>query len=324
MKVTLDMIDPELREIAEALMDSPIRDDDAFREGMLAGKELLPFDTPKNMRCDEVWISRKNSEKKIRLAIFKPLAGENLPGILWMHGGAFATGAPEACVAVFQRLMDKSPCVIVSPDYQLSLKAPYPAGLDDCYAALLWMKENAAGLGIREDQLAVGGDSSGASLAVSLTMMARDSKDVNIAFQMPLFPALDDRMKTDSIKDNNAPLADGKLIYFAWKYYLGDLFETDNVPVYAAPLRTVDYSRLPPFISYVGGLDPLRDDDVLYAENLKKAGTPIHFKVFEGGFHGFEEFCPEAAISKRAKSFFLNAYKYAVENYFAPQNRGAL
>jgi acetyl esterase/lipase len=320
MKVTLDMIDPELREMAEAFMDSSIDNDEAFCQGMEAGTQMVDFKKPEDMQYSEVWIPRKKDGSKLRLVILKPLSQkEKLPGVFWIHGGAFASGAPEGSMSVFRRLMEAGNCVIVSPDYRLSLEAPYPAGLEDCYEALLWTKTNAKELGIRENQIAVGGDSTGASFTVSLVMMARDRGEVSVAFQMPLFPCLDDRMTSESMKDNNSPLVDRNLIYFAWKYYLGDLFETDNVPVYAAPARAKDFSRLPPFISYVGGIDPLKDDDVIYAENLKKAGVPIHFQVFEGCFHGFEEFCPDAEISKRAKKFFIDSYKYAVENYFAEQ-----
>lgn len=320
MKITPEMIDSELREIAEPFMDSSIDNDEAFRQGMEAGTKMIDFENPEDMQYSEVWIPRRNDDSKLRLAILKPLTQkEDLPCVFYIHGGAFASGAPEGSMSVFRRLMEASNCVIVSPDYRLSLEAPYPAGVEDCYDALLWMKEHAKELGIRENQIAVGGDSSGASFAVSLCMMARDRGDVNIAFQMPLFPVLDDSMTSESMKDNNAPLVDSNLVYLAWKFYLGDLFETENVPVYAAPARAKDYSGLPPFISYVGGIDPLRDDDVTYAENLKRAGVPVRFQVFEGGFHGFEEFCPDAEVSIRAKRFFVDSYKYAVEHYFAEQ-----
>jgi acetyl esterase/lipase len=320
MKITLDSIDAELREFAEPFMDSSTDNDEAFRQGMETGTQMIDRKKPEDMQCDEVWIPRKKDGSNLRLLVLKPLSHkENLPGVLWIHGGAFASGVPEGSMSVFRRLMEAANCVIVSPDYRLSLEAPYPAGVDDCYEALLWMKANMKELGIRENQIAVGGDSSGASFAVSLAMTARDSGDVNIAFQMPLFPCIDDRMTSESVRDNNAPFVDRNLIYLAWKFYLGDLFETDRVPVYAAPARAEDFSRLPPLISYVGGIDPLRDDDIAYAENLKDAGVPVHFKVFEGCFHGFEEFCPDAEISKRAKSFFVDSYKYAVEHYFAEQ-----
>lgn len=320
MKITLEMIDPDLRGMAEPLMGMTIDTDEGFRLGMAAGTQQIVFKKPEDMQYSEVWIPRRAGGSKFRLAILKPhTQKKNLPGVFWIHGGAFASGAPEGSMSVFRRLIEADNCVIVSPDYRLSLEAPYPAGVEDCYDALLWMKEHAKELGIRENQIAVGGDSSGASFTVSLCMMARDRGDVNIAFQMPLFPVLDDKMTSESMKDNSAPLVDRNLVYLAWKFYLGDLFETDNVPVYASPLRATDFSRLPPFISYVGGVDPLRDDDVTYAEKLRKAGVPVHFRVYEGGFHGFEEFCPNADVSISAKKFSVDSYKYAVEHYFAEQ-----
>jgi acetyl esterase/lipase len=320
MKITLDLIDPELRELAEPMMGVSIDDEEAFRQGMEAGTMMVDRTPPEDMRFDEVWIPRSKGGAEQRLIILKPLSQEEmLPGILWIHGGAFASGVPESSMSVFRRLMNAHPCVIVSPDYRLSLEAPYPAGVDDCYDALLWVKEHAKELGIREDQIVVGGDSSGASFAVTITMMARDLGTVDIAFQMPLFPALDDTMTSESMKDNNSPFIDRNICYQMWRLYLGDFFETDDVPVYAAPARADDYGGLPPCISYVGGIDPLRDDGIAYTDNLKNAGIPVHFQVFEGCFHGFEEFCPDAAVSLRAKEFFIETYRYAVEHYFAEQ-----
>lgn len=320
MKITYEMIDEQLRTRAEASgLGSKINSAEVFRIAMTQANKMYQFEKPTDIQYIEKWIPRKKDGSKMRIVIFKPLKPvEEAPGVFWIHGGAFAAGAPEQVLEIVRLLIQASNSIIVSPDYRLSLEAPYPAPLDDCYEALLWMKEHTEELGIRDNQIIVGGDSAGGSLAVSASLLARDRGDVNIAFQMPLYPALDDRMMTESMKDNNSPLVDSTLLKFTWQFYLGELFGKD-VPVYAAPAREKDYSGLPPAIMYVGGVDPLRDDAVHYAEGLKKAGVSVHFKVFDGGFHGFEFFCPEAEISKTAISFFIDAYKYAIEHYFAKQ-----
>ena len=97
------------------------------------------------------------------------------------------------------------PAVVVSPGYRLALAAPYPAALDDCYAALLYMKSHAAGLGVRVDQLMVGGESAGGGLCAALCIKARDTGAVNVAFQMPLYPMLDDR-DTETSRDNHGKM----------------------------------------------------------------------------------------------------------------------
>jgi acetyl esterase/lipase len=207
------------------------------------------------------------------------------------------------------------------PDYRLSLEAPYPAGLNDCYDALLWAKAHASKLGVRDDQIIIAGDSSGANMAVACCLMARDRKDVQIACQIILYPCLDDTMQSESMRDNNSPVVDSTGMYFCWKYYLGELFGTDDVPIYAAPLRATDFSSLPPAIGFVGGVDPLRDDAAEYFKHLEASGVPTQFRVFEGGYHGFEEFCPKAEVSKLAHAFFLEAYRDALDNYFAEQRK---
>lgn len=152
-----------------------------------------------------------------------------------------------------------------------------------------------------------------------MTQYARDKGEVAIAFQMPLYPMLDDRMTTPSSRDNDAPVWNSKSNYNAWKLYLGDLFATANVPCYAAPARAEDYSGLPPTATFVGDLEPFRDETVLYVENLRKAGVPVSLEIFEGCYHAFEQMCPNAGVSKRAISFLMDAFTYAVDNYFAKQ-----
>ncbi|MDD3521272.1 MAG: alpha/beta hydrolase fold domain-containing protein, partial [Actinomycetota bacterium] len=158
------------------------------------------------IRLTEEWITRKDGSK-LRICIFKPLKSkDNVPGILWLHGGGYTLGAPEQAGMMAKRLIETHKCIIVAPDYRLSVKSPYPAGLEDCYEVLLWMKNHAEELGIRENQLMVGGDSAGGGLAAALTLFTRDKGEAAIAFQMPLYPMLDDRMITSSSNDNNAPV----------------------------------------------------------------------------------------------------------------------
>jgi len=244
---------------------------------------------------------------------------EDVPGVLWLHGGGYAIGTPEQAAGKAKCLINASPCIVVAPDYRLSPEAPYPAALEDGYQALLWMKNNAGALGIRENQLMVGGDSAGGGLTAALTLYARDKDEVAIAFQMPLYPMLDDRMETESARNNNAPVWNTKSNFNAWKLYLGDLFGSSDVPVYAAPARAVDYSNLPPTVTFVGELEPFRDETMHYVQHLREAGVPVEFDLYQGCYHAFDQVCPRAKVSKEAINFLLNSFKYAVENYYAKQ-----
>jgi len=242
-----------------------------------------------------------------------------VPGILWIHGGGLATGKPESYKTMLGfRFLRTNEFVIVAPDYRLSVEAPYPAAIEDCYAALKWVKDNASELGIRDDQIFVGGESAGGGLTVALCMYARDKKEVNIAFQMPLYPMLDHRSNTPSMKDNNAPIWGEALNIVAWKMYLEAT--TNVISKYASPAIETDYTNLPPAVTFIGSVDAFKDETIQYVENLKNAGIPVEFRIFLGGYHGSEAMVPWAKISKEERFFFQAAFTFACEHYFAAQN----
>ncbi|MBR2490786.1 MAG: alpha/beta hydrolase [Ruminiclostridium sp.] len=256
--------------------------------------------------------------RDIKLLVFRPKGErkERGPGILWIHGGGYATGMAE--MAYFSRplaLVKKYGAVVVCLDYRLSTEAPYPAALEDCYSALLWMKKRAGKLGIREDQLMVGGESAGGGLTAALCMYARDKGEVNIAFQMPLYPMLDDR-DTDSSRDNHAPVWNTKRNHAAWKLYLKGL---EEVPPYGAPARQTDYRNLPPAYTFVGDMEPFYCETLTYIENLKQAGVPALVDVYPNWFHAYDMFFPFRSKARRAIRAFEQQYCWAARHYFAPQ-----
>jgi len=223
----------------------------------------------KGLDCSQQWIDRPDGSK-LRLRIYKPLVPKkNCPAILYIHGGGYAIRVPESSAKMCKRLIDESGAVIVSPDYRLSCEKPYPAALDDCYLALLWLKNHCDEFGARNDHIMVAGESAGGGLTAAVTILARDKKEVNIAFQMPIYPMIDDRMITESSKNNHAPVWNSYNNRESWRLYLGDLFETENVPYYAAPSRLNDFTGLPPALTFVGDLDPFLDETIQYFENLK-------------------------------------------------------
>ena len=119
---------------------------------------------------------------------------DNATGVLWLHGGGYAVGMKEMVhMSRAVGLVKRFGVVVLAPGYRLSLQSPYPAAMDDCYAALLYLKEHAAALGVRSDQIMVGGESAGGGLCAAVCIRARDTGEVNVAFQMPLYPMLDDR-----------------------------------------------------------------------------------------------------------------------------------
>ena len=238
--------------------------------------------------------------------------------MLWLHGGGYAVGAAEMALISKAKQLVLQGAVVISPEYRLSVQAPYPAALHDCYDALLYMKNTAAELGVRSDQLFVGGESAGGGLAAALCLYARDLKEVNIAFQMPLYPMLDDRMQTELARDNNAPVWDSAANAQAWQLYLGELCGGE-VPPYAAPARATDYTGLPPAVTFVGDIEPFRDETIAYIENLRKAGVPAEIAVYPGCYHAFDMLAPTSQVARQAGEFFIAAYRHAAAHYFAAQ-----
>ena len=280
--------------------------------------------TDKDVRVEKKTIQTRTG-KEVKVIIYRSAKEEKtdenrIPGFLWLHGGGYAKGSPEAEFDQAKEFLQTAHSVIISPDYTKSVEVPYPAALHDAYETLIWMKEHADDLGINKDQLFVGGNSAGGGLAVATTLYARDHHEVNIAYKFPLYPMMNDQMNTPSAIDNHAFIWDTDRSIAAWKLYLGDIYGTDQVPTYAAPSREKDYSNLPPTFTYIGDLDPFYDDTINYVKDLRDEGVDVEFYTYKGAYHGFVGVAPQAKISKEAQAELLKAYKYAVEHCFAEQD----
>ena len=260
---------------------------------------------------------------RIRIRIVRPLGEppEKSPGVLWIHGGGYQSGSSrDVYVTRALSLTVKFGAVLVAPDYRLSRKHPYPAGLRDCYAALLYLRDHAEELGVRSDQIMVGGESAGGGMTAALCMLAHDRGEVNIAFQMPLYPMLDDR-DTESSRDNHAPNWNTKRNHKAWRRYLREAYGTEIVPAYAAPARRIDYSGLPPCYTFVGDIEPFYCETLQYVEHLKAAGVRAEADVYPGCFHAFDVLLPAMKESREAIARFEEHVAYALEHDFAPQGK---
>ena len=226
-----------------------------------------------------------------KLIILRP-AGQKgpVPGILWIHGGGYMTGMAAMVYGSCGRMLArKYGAVVVSPGYRLAWKKPYPAALEDCYTALEYMADHAEELGIRRDQLIVGGESAGGGLAAAVCLYARDKGRIPVAYQIPLYPMLD-CFDTPSSRDNHGRNWNTRRNHWGWKHYLGDLYGSPSVPKYASPSRETDYTGLPPAYTYVLDGEPFLDETRTYIRNLQEAGVDAAVDVYHGDFHGFDVF----------------------------------
>ena len=260
----------------------------------------------------------------MKLLILKPAGGAptgaKAPGILWIHGGGYVTGMAEMIfMSRALPLVEKYGAVVVTPEYRLAGKAPYPAALEDCYAALLFLKRHAKALGCDPDCLMVGGESAGGGLTAALCMYARDRGEVRIAFQMPLYPMLDDR-DTASSRDNHSFPWNTRRNHAAWKRYLAGI--RGAPPPYAAPARQTDYTGLPPAYTFVGEREPFYCETLTYIENLKRAGVPAHVDVYPTSFHAFDMLTPFRPLSRRAIEAFERQYLQAARSDRKPEKGG--
>ena len=211
-----------------------------------------------------------------------------VPGMLWIHGGGYVTGiAAMVYVTAGSVLAKHYGAVLITPEYRKAGKAPYPAALEDCYAALEYLYSHADELGVDRNRIIVGGESAGGGLAAAVCIYARDKGKIPVSFQIPLYPMLDCR-DTDSSRHSHSHGWGTRRNHWSWHLYLRDLYDTDNVPPYASPARETDYTGLPPCYTFVEDGEPFRDETVTYVRNLKEAGVEAHVDVFHGNIHGFD------------------------------------
>jgi acetyl esterase/lipase len=269
---------------------------------------------PREVSARDERVSGPPGAPPVRVRIYRPdtIAGA-APALLWIHGGGYVMGAPE---------MDDLRCaenardlgiVVVSVDYRLAPEHPFPAPLEDCYAALRWLFTNAAALGVSPDRIAIGGASAGGGLTAALAQLAHDREEVNPAFQVLIYPMLDDRTaaRTDIDGTNHRGWNHGSNV-FGWTSYLGQAPGGSIVPEHAVPARRADLSGLPPAWMGVGTCDLFLDEDLAYARRLKDHGVPCEVAVVPGAFHGFDAIHRRAPVSRDFRAGYVAALRRAL------------
>lgn len=228
----------------------------------------------------------------VRIRVHRPRGVTGaLPAIYSMHGGGYVMGSHLGDDARFDRWCPELECVGVSVAYRLAPETPYPGPLEDCYAGLRWVHEHAAELGVDPARTGISGASAGGGLAAGLALLARDRGELPIAFQVLIYPMLDDRQVTVSSRAE-VPVWGPANNAFGWRSYLGERYGTGDIPPYAAAARATDLAGLPPAIVIVGALDGFLDEDIDYARRLNAAGVPADLHVLAGAPHGFDSLMP--------------------------------
>jgi acetyl esterase/lipase len=246
---------------------------------------------------EEMFVPGPEGAPDVRVLVYRPkgLTGR-LPVIVSIHGGAFVRMRADTFAAMDAGWSINHECVVVSVDYRLAPEAPFPAGLDDCYAVLCWVASRGDELSIDVDRLVVAGGSAGGALTAAVTLLARDRNGPKIAFQGLMIPVLDDRCETPSMRQAvEAPGFNSRGAQGMWLHYLGEDYDPSTTSPYAAPARAEDLSGLPPAFIQTNGLDPLRDEGIQYALRLLAAGVSVELCNVPGAYHGAPPLNPAAA-----------------------------
>lgn len=249
--------------------------------------------------------------KKIEVLIFKPRNMQlSAPCLIYCHGGGFFIEAAQAHKKMMFEYAEKANCIIIFPHYRVSLSSPFPTSLEDCYAASKWANDNSAMLGIDKNRLAIGGDSAGGNLAACVAQMALDRKEINLCFQLLIYPVCDHTLSTTSIKEfQDTPLWNAPSSKLMWDVYLKGV-RRSNMPKYVSALQRTDLNGLPPAYIETAEFDCLRDEAILYAQKLKKSDVPVELNETKGTIHAYDIIrkseITEANINRRVNALRLS------------------
>ncbi|MBV9359889.1 MAG: alpha/beta hydrolase [Betaproteobacteria bacterium] len=218
------------------------------------------------------------------MRVYRPMANETLPALLYFHGGGWTIGDVDTHDVLCRQLAVGARCVVFSVDYRLAPEHPFPSAVEDCFAATRYVAENAAKLKV--SGIAVGGDSAGGNLAATVALLARDAGGPALAFQLLIYPATDQRMNTPSHERNGQGylLTRDSMNYFRHSYLPN---ERDWSDWRASPLVAKNHAKVPPALVITAGYDPLVDEGRAYADKLRAAGVKVAYREFADMVHGF-------------------------------------
>jgi acetyl esterase len=260
----------------------------SLEEGRATIQTLGGFMGPAEEVASVVDTIAPGPEADIPLRIFLP-EGEGLrPGILYFHGGGFSTGSIDIVEPVCRALANRSGCAVIAVGYRLGPEHPYPAAVTDAYFATQWMAAKGAAFGVDGSRLAVMGDSAGGNLATVVSMVARDKEaEFQPALQVLIYPVVAvGEADFESRRENGEGylLTTGMMNWFIGHYLKG--VEDQAHEPYCSPI-VADLSDLPPAIVVVAEYDPLRDEGIAYAQQLKEDGVFVDLRREPGMIHGF-------------------------------------
>jgi acetyl esterase len=259
-------------------------------------------------------VSMPGPAGEIKLRVYTPVAGGStaIPALVYFHGGGFVIGDLDTHDALCRTLANETAARVVAVDYRLAPENKFPAAADDCFAAVKWVEQNAAKLGVDPNRIAVAGDSAGGNLSAVVSMMAKQKGGPRIVFQLLIYPTTQARAKTESMK----AFAEG---YFLEKPTMDWFFdqylpaEVDLNDWRVSPLAAPDLSGLPRAYIVTAGFDPLKDEGKAFADKLNHAGVAAVYVDYPTMVHGFFNMSGVVPTAREAIADAAKAMRKAFE-----------
>ena len=315
-----EQLDPELKgPIKKLLKLMPPTDFTRIPAARAASKQMIAamhskLPVIKGVVAEDKKIPGPDGAPDVAVRLYRPEGQTGIiPALLWIHGGGYVFGDIDQEDYSARIFALAGECAVVSVEYRLAPENPYPAPVEDCYAALKWLSRNAGKLKIDSSRIAVGGGSAGGGLAAGLALLARDRNEIEVCFQLLVYPMIDDLNVVPPGEDLPDSLFWTRADNLAgWRCYLGSQPGKEEISCYAAAFRADALEGLPPAYIAVGDIDLFAREDIEYVRRLINAGVPTELHVYPGAPHAFEMLVPDADISRRFTSDIHRALKHAL------------
>jgi acetyl esterase len=252
---------------------------------------------PEQHKIEDRGIPGPKGEIPIRVYTPVDAGAEKLPVLVFYHGGGWVIGDLETHDGPCRVLARDARCIVVAIDYRMGPEHRFPAAVEDSFAALTWVAQNAASFGGDASRLAVCGDSAGGNISAVMAHLAKAAGKPKLCFQLLIYPATDARGGYFSLTENAVGYVLEKET-MDW-FYQRHFSEADKSDPRCSPLLNLDFTGLPPALVVTCGYDPLRDEGKAYADKLAAFGVPVTYRCFAGSIHGF--FSQAGALSAAAQ-----------------------